>query len=124
MLIEDISGKDALFVDAMQDALPNALSKLGTVGVASRSAMMLYNATPKPTREIATELKLDAVLEVTVFRSGDVMRINMQLSDPATTRSLWSETYERDVKDVLAAQSEIVRLTSAAVAKVLSPKGT
>ena len=86
--------------------------------------MMPYKATPKPTREIATELKLDAVLEVTVFRSGDVMRINMQLSDPATTRSLWSETYERDVKDVLAAQSEIVRLTSAAVAKVLSPKGT
>ena len=99
MPIEDISGKDALFVDAMQDALTNALGKLGTVGVASRSAMMPYNATPKPTREIATELKLDAVLEVTVFRSGDVMRINMQLSDPATTRSLWSETYERDVKE-------------------------
>ncbi|WP_373069663.1 protein kinase domain-containing protein [Gemmatimonas sp.] len=124
MPIEDISGKDAIFVDAMQGALTNALSKLGTVGVASRSSMMPYKATPKPTCEIAMELELDAVLEVTVFRSGDVMRINMQLSDPATTRSLWSETYERDVKDVLAAQSEIVRLTSAAVAKVLSPEGT
>lgn len=123
MPIEDISGKDAVFVDAMQDALTNALSKLGTVGVASRSSMMPYKASPKPTREIATDLQLDAVLEVTVFRSGDVMRINMQLSNPATTRSLWSETYERNVKDVLAAQSEIVGLTSAAVAKVLLPKG-
>ncbi len=124
MPIEDISGKDAIFVDAMQDALTNALSRLGTVGVASRSSMMLYKATPKPTRDIATDLNLDAVLEVTVFRSGDVMRINMQLSDPATTRSLWSETYERNVKDVLATQSEIVGLTSAAVAKVLSLEGT
>ena len=124
MPIEDISGQDAVFVDAMQDALTNALSKLGTVGVASRSAMMPYKAAPKPTREIATELKLDAVLEVTVFRSGDVMRINMQLSDPATTRSLWSETYERNVQDVLAAQREIVRLTSTAVANVITSKGT
>ena len=119
MPIEDISGKDAVFVDAMQDALTNAVSKLGAVGVASRSAMMVYKQNPKPTREVAKDLDLDAVLEATVFRSGDVMRINVQFSDPATTRSLWSETYERDVKDVLAAQSEIVTLTAQAVAKVL-----
>jgi serine/threonine protein kinase len=123
MPIEDISGKDALFVDAMQDALTNALNKLGTVGVASRSSMMAYKSTPKPTRDIARELELDAVLETTVFRSGDVMRINMQFSDPATTRSLWSETYERDVKNVLGAQSEIVNLTAQAVAKVLGGAG-
>jgi serine/threonine-protein kinase len=121
--IEDISGKDALFVDAMQDALTNALNRLGTVGVASRSAMTVYKTTPKPTREIARELDLDAVVETTVFRSGDVMRINVQFTDPATTRSLWSETYERDVKNVLAAQSEIVTLTAAAVAKVLGGVG-
>ncbi len=123
MPIEDISGKDGVFVDAMQDALTNALNKLGTVGVASRSSMMVYKTTPKPTRDIAKELDLDAVLETTVFRSGDVMRINMQFSDPATTRSLWSETYERDVKNVLAAQSEIVNLTAQAVAKVLGGAG-
>jgi serine/threonine-protein kinase len=117
--IEDISGQDAVFVDAMQDAMTNALSRLGTVGVASRSAMMAYKAAPKPTREIARDLDLDAVLEATVFRSGEVMRINLQFSDPATTRSLWSETYERNVKDVLAAQNEIVTLTAAAIAKVL-----
>ncbi len=119
MPIEDISGKDPTFVDAMQDALTTALNKLGKVGVAPRSAVMPYKTNPKPTREVAKDLSLDAVLEATVFRSGDVMRINMQFSDPATTRSLWSETYERDVKDVLAAQNEIVNLTAQAVAKVL-----
>jgi serine/threonine-protein kinase len=123
MPIEDISGKDAVFVDAMQDALTNALNKLGTVGVASRSSMMVYKTTPKPTREIAKELDLDAVLEATVFRSGDLIRFNIQFSDPVTTRSLWSETYERNVKDVLAAQSEIVNLTAQAVGKVLGGAG-
>jgi TolB-like protein/tRNA A-37 threonylcarbamoyl transferase component Bud32 len=123
MPIEDISGKDALFVDAMQDALTTALNKLGKVGVAPRSAMAPYKKSPKPTRDVAKELSLDAVLEATVFRSGDVMRINVQFSDPVTTRSLWSETYERDVKDVLAAQSEIVNLTAQAVAKVLGGAG-
>jgi len=122
--IEDISGQDALFVDAMQDALTNALARLGTVGVASRSAMLPYKTTPKPTREIARELDLDAVLETTVFRSGTVMRINMQFVNPVTTRSLWSETYERDVKDVLAAQSDIVSRTASAVAKVLQAGDT
>jgi TolB-like protein/tRNA A-37 threonylcarbamoyl transferase component Bud32 len=123
MPIEDISGKDALFVDAMHDAFTNALARLGSVGVAPRSSMMLYRTTRTPTRDIARELDLDAVLETTVFRSGDVMRINVQFSDPATTRSLWSETYERDVRNVLAAQSEIVGLTAAAVAKVLGGAG-
>ncbi len=123
MPIEDISGKDAVFVDAMQDALTNALNQLGKVGVAPRSDMMIYKTTPKPTRQIAKDLNLDAVLEATVFRSGDVVRFNVQFSDPITTRSLWSETYERNVKDVLAAQSEIVTLTAAAVNKVLGGAG-
>lgn len=123
MPIEDISGKDEVFVDAMQDALTNALNKLGTVGVASRSSMMVYKTAPKPTREIAEDLQLDAVLEATVFRSGDLIRFNVQFSDPVTTRSLWSETYERNVKDVLSAQSEIVTLTAQAVGKVLGGAG-
>jgi serine/threonine-protein kinase len=123
MPIEDISGKDAVFVDAMQDALTNALSRLGSVGVAPRSSMMLYKTSPKPTRDIAKELNLDAILEATVFRSGDVMRFNVQFTDPVTTRSLWSETYERNVKDVLAAQSEIVNLTAAAVGKAIGGAG-
>jgi serine/threonine-protein kinase len=117
--IEDISGKDSVFVSAMHDALTNALSRLGNVGVASRSSMMIYRAQPKPTVDIARELNLDAVLEATVFRAGNVMRINMQFENPVTTRAYWSETFERDVTDVLAAQGDIVTRAAAAVGKVL-----
>jgi TolB-like protein len=119
MPIEDISGQDAVFVDAMHAALTSALSGLGDVGVESRSTMMVYKTDPKPTRDIANTLGLDAIVEITVFRAGDVMRINVQFSDPRTTRSLWSDTYERDVSDVLAAQNDIVARIAAGVAGAL-----
>jgi serine/threonine protein kinase len=118
--IDDISGKDAVFVAAMHDALTNALSRLGTIGVASRATMMSYKGSAKTTREIAQELNLDAMVEATVFRAGNVMRINVQFENPATTQILWSDTYERDVQNVLEAQSDIVQRIAAAVAKVLA----
>jgi len=121
--IEDISGKDDLFVDALHAGLTSALSGLG-VGVAPRSTMMIYKTDPKPTREIAQELELDAVIEATVFRAGDVMRINVQFEDPKTTRSLWSDVYERNVSDVLAAQNDIVARIKAGVAGALGITGT
>jgi len=124
MPIEDISGQDGVFVDAMHAALTSALSGLGDVGVESRSTMMVYKTDPKPTRDIANELSLDALVEITVFRAGDVMRINVQFSDPQTTRSLWSDTYERDVSDVLAAQNDIVARIAAGVAGALGIAGS
>jgi serine/threonine-protein kinase len=108
MPIEDISGKDSIFVAAMHDALTNALSRQGKVTVASRSEMMHYKGSSKTTREIAKELQLDAVVEATVFRAGDVMRINVQFTDPVTSRSLWADTYSPNVSNVLAAQDSVV----------------
>jgi TolB-like protein len=105
--VQDISGQDPLFVTAMHDALTNALAQLG-VGVASRSEMAGYAGGDKSTREIATERDLDAVVETTVFRAGDVMRITVQLSDPVTTRALWADIYTSNVSDVLAAQDAVV----------------
>ena len=124
--IEDISGRDSVFVAAMQDALTNALARSTRTGVAPRSAMMRYRDGSKSTREIANELDLGAVVEATVFRAGDVMRINVQFSDPVTSRALWSDTYERDVSDVLAAQSDVVARVAAGIDGVLAgevPKG-
>jgi serine/threonine-protein kinase len=121
--IEDISGQDEVFVDALHSGLTGALSGLG-VGVAPRSTMMIYKTDPKPTREIARELELDAVIETTVFRAGDVMRINVQFVDPRTTRSFWSDTYERNVFDVLAAQNDIVARIAAGVGSVLGVTDT
>ena len=120
MPIEDISGKDSLFVTSMHDALTNALVRSNVSGVAPRSAMMRYKGSPKTTREIAKELDLGAVVETTVFRAGDVMRINVQLTDPVTSRSLWSDTYERNVSNVLAAQSDVVTRISRGIGAVLT----
>ena len=122
MPIEDISGKDSIFVTAMQDALTNALSQLGLVGVASRSEMMRYKKTPKTDREVARDLNLDALVQATVFRAGDVMRINVQFTNPVTTRSLWASTYNPNVTDVLAAQSTVVNQIKAGIDSVLAPK--
>ncbi|HEY5546198.1 MAG TPA: serine/threonine-protein kinase [Gemmatimonadaceae bacterium] len=122
--IEDISGKDSVFVAAMQDALINALLRSNRTGVASRSSMMRYKDGSTPTREIAKELSLGAIVEATVFRAGDVMRINVQFSDPVTSRALWSDTYERDVSDVLAAQSDVVARVAAGIDSVLTQDQT
>ena len=121
MPIEDISGKDSLFVTAMHDALTNALSRNGQAGVAPRSAMMRYKGGAKTTREVAAELELGAVVEATVFRAGDVMRINVQFTDPVTSRSLWSDTYERNVSNVLAAQSDVVERIATGVRGAMNP---
>lgn len=120
MPIEDISGQDSIFVSAMHDALTNALSRANLTGVETRSTMMRYKGGTKTIREVAKELSLGAVVEATVFRAGDVMRIGVQLTDPETSRTLWSNTYEKNVKDVLAAQSEVVAQVAAGVDSVLA----
>ena len=121
MPIEDISGKDSVFVAAMHDALTNALSRNGQAGVAPRSAMMRYKGGAKTTKEVAKEMELGAVVEATVFRAGDVMRINVQFTDPVTSRSLWSDTYERNVSNVLAAQSDVVDKIAAGIKGAMNP---
>jgi TolB-like protein len=117
--IRDISGQDSVFVRAMHDALTTSLAQLGTVGVASSTDMMRFADGATPDKEVARQLNLDALVIASVFRAGKVMRITVQFSDPVTTRSLWSDTYERDVSDVLAAQGDIVRRIAAGVAGAL-----
>ena len=120
--IEDISGQDAMFVTAMHDGLTTALSKLQLTGVAPRSEMIRYRGTGKTTREIARESGLTAVVEATVFRSGEDMRINVQFTDPVTSRALWSETIERNVSDVLEAQDAVVQEVATGVKNALTAK--
>ena len=116
--IEDISGQDDVFVLGMQDALTNSLAQLDIVTVVPRSAMLSYVGVP--TGDIARELDLDAVVEATVFRAGDVMRITVQFVDPNTAQHLWSEMYEQDVRDVLFAQNEVVTHIVEAITAILS----
>ena len=109
--LENLSGdpEQDYFVDGMTDALIAGLAKIGALRVTSRTSAMQYKGVRKPITEIARELNVDAVVEGTVGRSGDRVRITAQLIDAASERHLWTETYERDLGDVLALQSEFAR---------------
>jgi serine/threonine-protein kinase len=119
---QDLSGKDKVFVDAMHDALIGALVRKQVVGVVSRNEVMRFRDGGGTTADIAKALHADAVMETTVFRDGDRMRINAQLVEPVSLRYVWSQTYERDVKDVLAAQRELVDAIAADMAGTLGGK--
>ena len=124
MPIEDISGKDSIFVAAMHDALTNALTAaLSTTNlsdVAQRSVMMRYKGGDKTMRQIAQDQQLGAVVEATVFRAGDVMRINVQFTDALTSKALWTDTYDRDVSNVLSAQKDVVDRIATGIRAALS----
>jgi serine/threonine-protein kinase len=122
--IQDISGSDAQFVDAMHDQLNVALGQTPGLAVTARSAMLGYKDAPKPMAEIAATLNIGAILEGTVFRTGDRMRINVQLVEPRSVQHLWSNSYEIDVRNVLAAQDSVVRLIAAGVRDAVRPGGS
>jgi len=93
----------------MIDALIGDLAKIRGLQVISRTSSMRYKGANKPLREIASELRVDAVIEGAVLRSGGRVQVRAQLIHAPTDRHLWSETYERDLRDVLALQSEIAQ---------------
>src|SRR5262245_13896986 len=109
--LQNLSGDPSqeYFADGMTDALIGGLAKIRGLQVISRTSSMRYKGANKPLREIAGELRVDAVIEGTVLRSGDRVQVRAQLIQAATDRHLWSETYERDLRDVLALQSEIAQ---------------
>ena len=109
--LENLMGdsEQAYFVDGMTEALINDLAKIGALRVISRTSAMQYKGTDKPLREIARELRVDAVVEGSVLRAGDRVRITAQLIEAATDRHLWADSYEGDLSDVLGLQSEVAR---------------
>jgi len=97
------------FADGMTEALIADLAKIRALRVISRTSAMQYKDVKKPLPQIARELNVEAVVEGSVLRSGDRVRITAQLIHAPTDRHLWADSYERDLKDVLALQSEVAR---------------
>ncbi len=120
--IMDLSGEDEVFVNAMHDALISAIALTNTVGVVSRSAFLRMEG--GTTEEIARALGVQAVMEGSVFRAGDEMRINVQLVEPNTLRHIWTGTYERNVSDVLAAQEEVVQTIATELGAALTSENS
>ena len=107
--LENLSAdKDqAYFADGMTDELIANLAKIRSLRVISRTSAMSYKGTHKTLSEIARDLNVDAVVEGTVLRSGDRVRITAELVQVATDRHLWADTYESPFGDVLTLQSRV-----------------
>lgn len=110
------------FTDGMTEAMINELAKIGALRVISRQSMMQYKNARKTTPEIARELNVDAVVDGSVLRSGDRVRITAQLIRAATDQHLWSENYERNLPDMLTMQSEIARGIAGQIRIKLTPQ--
>jgi TolB-like protein/tetratricopeptide (TPR) repeat protein len=95
--------------DGMTEALIARLSTIHTLRVISRTSVMQYKGTRKSLPAIGKELNVDAVIEGSVLRSGDKIRISVQLIRADTDEHLWSGTYDREPQDVLALQSDVTQ---------------
>src|SRR6201993_2988666 len=97
------------FADGMTDELISDLGQISALRVISRTSVMGYKRAHKPLPQIARELNVDAVVEGTVLRSGDQVRITAQLIEGSSDRHLWSQSYEGQLRDTLALQNQVAR---------------
>jgi TolB-like protein/Tfp pilus assembly protein PilF len=97
------------FTDGMTEALITDLSQIGSLRVVSRTSVMRYKGTSRPVSEVARELNVDGVVEGSVLRSGDRVRITAQLIRAFDDRQLWAQSYERQMSDILALQGAVAQ---------------
>jgi serine/threonine-protein kinase len=95
------------FADGLTDELIATLGRVAQLRVTSRTSVMSYKATTKRLPQIAKELGVDAVVEGSIVREGERVKITVDLVDPGIDSRIWSDVYERDVRDIISAQSEI-----------------
>ena len=108
--------------DAMTEALITDLAKISALRVVSRTSVMRYRNTQKSPPEIGKELGVDAIMEGSVQREGNRVRINARLVAASTDRYLWADTYDRDLQDVLILQNELARTISQQIQVKLTPE--
>jgi TolB-like protein/Tfp pilus assembly protein PilF len=122
--LENLSGdpEQDYFSDGMTDELITELAQIKALRVISRTSAMRYKESDKPLQKIARELNVDAVVEGSVLRSGNRVRVTAQLIQASTDQHLWAESYERDLRDVLELQSEVARSIVKEIRIKLSPQ--
>src|SRR4029453_11393385 len=97
---------NAFFADGVQDEILTDLAKVADLKVISHTSVMPYKSgMPRNVRQIGRQLDVAHVVEGSVQRSGNRVRVNAQLVDARTDRHLWAQTYDRDLADVFAIQS-------------------
>jgi serine/threonine-protein kinase len=115
--------ENAFFTDGVQDEILSDLAKAADLKVISRTSVMPYkSAMPRNVRAIGQQLGVAHVVEGSVQRSGNRVRVNAQLVDARTDRHLWGQTYDRNLADVFAIQSEIAKTIADQLQAKLSPR--
>ncbi len=98
---------DEYFADGMTEEVISTISHIEGVEVISRTSAMQYKKTPKPIRDVSKELDVGTVLEGSIRKAGNRIRVTFQMIDAMRDRHVWAENYDRDLKDVFEIQSEI-----------------
>jgi serine/threonine protein kinase/tetratricopeptide (TPR) repeat protein len=110
------------FTDGMTDILIADLAQISSLRVISRTSAMQLKGTTRSLAEIARQLNVDGIVEGSVLRYGDQIRITAELIDPATDRHLWARTYDRKIGDVLALQSTVAREIAGEIQARITPE--
>ena len=121
--LSNLSGdpSEEYFADGMTDQLITDLAKIGSLRVTSRTSVMQYKGAKKSLPEIARELNVDAIVEGSVIRTGQRVRVTAQLLQGRTDRHLWAETYDRDPGDILKLQGEVADAIAQQVRAQITP---
>jgi TolB-like protein/DNA-binding winged helix-turn-helix (wHTH) protein/Flp pilus assembly protein TadD len=123
--LQNLSGDPAedYFVDGMTEALLTELGRVPSLRVVSRQSVMQFKGSKKTVPQIARELDVDALVEGSALRSGPRVRISTQLIQASPERHLWSESYERDLADVIALQREVSEAIVGQIAGTVAAAG-
>lgn len=116
------SKDDEYFADGMNDEILTQVSKIGGLNVISRTSMLQFKGTKKTMKKIAEETGADVLLEGSVQKSNEKVRINVQLIDSKNDHHLWAETYDRELKDIFSIQTDIAKQIAAALNTTLTEK--
>src|ERR1700687_5869925 len=122
--LENLSGDASqnYFADGMTDELITDLAQISALRVIYRTSVIAYKGTRKRLPQIARELNVDAVVEGTILRSGDQVRITAQLIEASTDKHLWSQSYEGELRDTLALQNKVARAIADQIRINLTPQ--
>ena len=110
------------FADGMTDELISDLGQISALRVISRTSVMAYKHTRKSLPQIARELNVDAIVEGTVLRSGDKVRITAQLIEGSADRHVWSQSYQGELRDTLALQNNVARAIADQIRVSVNPQ--
>jgi TolB-like protein/Tfp pilus assembly protein PilF len=122
--LENLSGdpEQEYFADGLTEALITSLANIRALRVISRTTAMQYKKVHHSLPKIARELGVEGIVEGTVIRSGNRVRISAQLINASTDTHLWAESYERDLRDILALQVEVASAIAAEIQVTLTPQ--